>query len=237
MLFAGLFVNGCRISKLLSRPTGEGDGGAGGGGTAISVNPREIVDSALAGDSTPRIASVSVINGGGWLATTTSSWIHINPTTGGSRAQMRLTLDPSSLDAGLHIGVVTIQEHDSTGPIAQVTVSFRIQQPVLDVKPTSLTFTATSSNAVFDDTLKVSNVGDGPLTWSAASEHGAAWLKLSNTQGSDSGKIAVHVSSAGLAQYGTFRETIIVTAPGAKNSPQRINVTLRRRKHDDGTSP
>lgn len=241
VLFAGLFVNGCRISKLLSRPTGEGDGGGGTGGAgggAISVSPNEVIDSALAGESAVHGTNLAITNGGSWFAKTASTWIHVAPDRGGAHATVRLSLDPKDLPPGLHIGVVTLQEGDSTGPTARVTVSFRIQQPVLAVKPSSFTFTATSSDAVFGDTLQVSNAGDGPLTWTATTEHGASWLKLTNTAGTGAGKIALRASNAGLAYFGTFHETIIVTAPGAKNSPQRIDVTLKRdKKHHDATTP
>ena len=242
VLFAGLFVNGCHISRLLSRPTGEGDGsggsgGAGGGGGAISVSPNEVVDSAVAGESAVRSTNLAVTNGGTWYAKTASTWISVAPDRGGARATVRLSLDPTGLPAGLHIGVVTLQEGDSTGPVARVTVSFRIQQPVLAVKPSTFTFTARTSTDVFNDTLQVTNGGDGPLTWTATTEHGAGWLKLTNTAGTGAGKIALRASNAGLAYFGTFNETIIVTAPGAKNSPQRIDVTLKRRKHGDAATP
>src|SRR5438874_13040202 len=128
------------------------------------------------------------------------------------------------------------RSHDSTGPVATVTVRFRIQQPVLQVKPGSLSYTAGSSNSVFSDTLQVTNGGDGPLVWTATTEHNAGWLTLTNTTGTGVGKIAVRATNEGLSYFGTFKETIIVTAPGAKDSPQRIDVTLRRRKHDDGTT-
>jgi Viral BACON domain len=239
VLLAGLLVNGCRISKLLSRPT-EGDAAGGGGGGSINVSPKEIVDSALAGESAARTTNLTVTNGGSWVASTPSTWIGVTPNRGGARATVRLSLDPKDLAPGLHIGVVTLQEGDSTGPVARVTVSFRIQQPILVLKPSSFTFTAKANNAVFNDTLLVSNGGDGPLNWSATTEHGASWLKLTNTAGTGAGKIAVRASNAGLVAYGTFHETIIVTAPGAKNSPQRIDVTLKRDKHhhdDDVPTP
>jgi hypothetical protein len=127
---------------------------------------------------------------------------------------------------------VTLQAHDSTGPIATVAVKFQIQQPVLQVKPGSLSYTAHTSNSVFNDTLEVSNEGDGPLVWTAETETHAAWLTLTNTAGAGPGKIAVRATNAGLAYFGTFKETIIVTAPGAKDSPKRIDVTMRRRKND-----
>jgi BACON domain-containing protein len=233
VLLGGLFVNGCQISKLLSRSAGEG-GGAGGN---IVVTPAQVVDSALAGETAPRVSNLAVTNGGTWFATPSSPWISVSPPRGGPRATVRLSLDPKNLPPGLHLSTVTLQQHDSTGPTATVTVRFRIQQPVLQVKPSSFSFTPRTSNSVFEDTLVVTNDGDGPLVWSATTENQSGWLTLTNTTGTGPGKIAIRATNEGLSYFGTFKETIIVTAPGAKDSPMRIDVTMRRRKHDDGTVP
>ena len=235
VLLSGLLVNGCRISKLLSSSSGT-SGGVTPGGT-ISVSPRQVLDSALAGETIPHESNLAVSNGGAWFATTASPWIRITPDRGASRAIVRLSLDPSGLPAGLHAGVVTVQEHDSTGPTATVAVSFRIQQPILKVTPGSINHTAQTSNSVFYDTLVVTNAGDGPLVWRATTQDHSSWLVLSDTTGAGAGKIAVRVSNAGLAYFGTFHETIIVTAPGAKNSPARISVTLKRSHKHDGDVP
>jgi hypothetical protein len=231
VLIGGLFVNGCQISRLLGRSTGESPQGA------IDVSPRVVVDSALAGQTAPKVANLAVTNGGTWFATTASSWINVNPTRGASHATVRLSLDPKDLTPGLHIGSVTLQKQDSTGPTASVEVRFRIQQPVLVVKPGSFSFTATGSNSVFDDTLAITNDGDGPLVWTATTANHASWLTLTNVAGIGPGKIAVRATNEGLSPYGTFKETIIVTATGATNSPTRIDVTLRRRKHDNAPTP
>lgn len=232
MLLGGLFVNGCRLSKLLSRSTGEGDTGP------IVVNPAVVVDSALAGETTPHQAKFAVTQGSAWFATTGSAWIHMAPTRGSARATVQLSLDPRGLTPGLHEGSVKLQEHDSTGPSTAVDVKFRIQQPILKVDPGSLSYTAQTDNSVFHDTLAVSNAGDGPLVWTATTQNHSSWIALADTAGRGAGKIAVQVSNAGLSYFGTFTETIIVTAPGAKNSPARINVTLRRHRHGgDGTAP
>lgn len=244
VLLSGLLVNGCRISKLLGSSktsgglgSGGAGGGGGGGGGSIVVSPREVIDSALAGDTTPHASSLAVSNGGAWFATTASPWIEISPDRGGSRATVRLSLDPGDLAPGLHQGVVTLQEKDSTGPTAAVDVRFRILQPVLKVTPGSLNYSARTSNSVFYDTLVVTNAGDGPLVWRATTEHHSHWLVLSDTTGTGPGRIAVRASNAGLSYFGTFRETIIVTAPGAKNSPAEIEVTIKRRKHGDDDAP
>jgi hypothetical protein len=129
---------------------------------------------------------------------------------------------------------VTLQDREDAGARATVAVRFLIQQPVLDIEPDGLTFQVHTSNEVFHDTLRIINEGTGPLVWTAKTEHRAGWLTLGDTAGVAPGSIAVRANNTGLSIFGTFKETIIVTAPGAKNSPKRIEVTLRRRKHGDG---
>lgn len=228
MLLSGLLVNACRIGKLLGGPGDESGARPG----IIVVNPSIVRDSALAGASTKRVTNLSVSNGGTWTATSGNSWIHLSPSSGGSRANVRLSLDPQGLEPGLHEGVVTLQEREADGARATVAVSFLIQQPVLDVEPGGLSFTAHGSDEVFHDTLLIINEGTGPLVWTAKTEYRAAWLTIGDTAGLGPGVIPVRASNAGLSFFGTFKETIIVTAPGAKNSPKRIEVTLRRKRGD-----
>src|SRR3977135_3118233 len=86
--------------------------GGGGGGT-IAVSPAQVFDSALAGETTPRVTTLSV-NGSTWFATIRSPWINVAPQRGGPRATVRLSLDPQNLTPGLHLRTVTLQEHDRT---------------------------------------------------------------------------------------------------------------------------
>lgn len=227
VMLGGLVVNGCRINRLLGRSGSEGGSGI------IIVTPSVVRDSALAGENSMRETNLVVSNGGTWSATTGDDWIHLRPATGGSRATVRLLLDPRDLSPGLHDGGIRVQENETDGASATVSVSFLIQQPVLEVKPNELRFEARNNSSVFFDTLEVTNEGTGPLIWTATTEHHSGWLTITNTSGTGPGKIAVRASNEGLSYFGTFKETIIVDAPGAKDSPQRIEVTLRRRRGDD----
>lgn len=229
-LVGGLMVNGCQISKLLSRPGEGGAGGGGGGGGLIVVVPSEVRDSAIAGTTSMRVATLAVSNGGSWSASATDDWIHLNPASGGPHATVRLSLDPKSLTPGWHSGVVTLQEVDSDVSTT-VSVDFKIQQPVLKVEPGSFNYEAHDDHSVFNDTLRVTNEGDGPLVWTARTARGSGWIALADTAGDGPGAIPFRVSNAGLSYFGTYRDTIVVTSPGAKNSPKRIPVSLKRRRH------
>ena len=235
VLAAGVAVNGCQINKLLS----SGDaapGTPGDGGGVIIVVPSLVRDSAIAGANTERVNDVDVRNGGRWSAGTDDPWIHISPASGGSRATLKLSLDPRDLEPGMHQGTVTLQEQDNADTRATVAVNFLIQQPVLAVDPKEFSFRPRNSNTVFLDTIYVTNEGTGPLVWTATTERHAGWLTFeSDTSGTAPSAIAIRASTAGLSYFGTYNETIIVSSPGAKNSPKRIPVTMRRRHGDTGT--
>jgi len=235
VVLAGVAVNGCQINKLLS--SGSDPAGGPNQNGVIIVVPSLIRDSAIAGANTQRVNNVDVSNGGRWSAVTDDSWIHLSPESGGSRATLKLSLDPKDLDPGMHHGAVTLQEQDDAETRATVSVSFLIQQPVLAVDPKEFNFRPRNSNTVFHDTIYVTNDGTGPLVWSVTTEHHAGWLTFENdTSGTAPSAIAIRASNSGLSYFGTYRETIIVSSPGAKNSPKRIEVTMRRR-HGDSDTP
>lgn len=235
VLLGGMVVNGCRISKLLS--TSNGAAGTGGNGGSILVVPSLVRDSAIAGTSAMRETNLAVSNGGTWHATTDDPWIHVSPASGGSRATVRMSLDPKDLPPGLHQGAVTVQEPETDGARATVAVSFLIQQPILKVSPGAFDFRAQTSSSVFRDTIYITNEGTGPLVWTATTEKHSAWFRFeSDTAGTAPGFIALRASNEGLSYFGTFKETIILESPGAKNSPKRIEVTLRRKRGDGDVS-
>ena len=238
-VLTGVAVNGCQISKLLSAGNSAPGtlGGGGGGDGAIIVVPSLVRDSAIAGVTTPRVNNVDVSNGGHWSATTDDPWIHLSPASGGSRATLKLSLDPKDLGPGTYQGAVTLQEQENADTRATVAVSFLIQQPVLAVDPKDFNFRPRNDNTVFHDTLVVTNEGTGPLVWTVTTEHHVGWLTFeTDTSGTAPSVIAIRVSNQGLSYFGTYHETIIVSSPGAKNSPKRIAVTMRRR-HGDTETP
>lgn len=224
VLLAGLLINGCQISKLLTAATEEN--------VPLAVNPTRVRDSALVGSSAPRVANLNVSNSGDWAATTGNDWIRMNPSSGGARGTVRLSLDPKDLTPGLHEGEVMVKQKSSDGDSVTVDVSFLILQPILSISATSLKYTAYDDHTVFHDTVKVTNKGNGPLVWTARIARSSDWISLGATAGDGPGDIPVRISSEGLMYFATYRDTIVVNAEGAKNSPARIAVQIRRRKDD-----
>ena len=218
VLLFGLLVNGCRINKLLSRSSTDGP---------LQVIPPEVRDSALAGTTAPRRSSLEIANSGSWSATNDSPWIGVSPASGSGRRTVTVALDPQELRPGAHEGSVTVRAPEAAAAPVTVPVTFVIQQPILVVDPRELSRTAHSGNDQFYDTLEVRNDGTGPLVWTASNK--STWLTLGTVAGVGAGKIALKMSSAGLA-VATYRDTVVIVAVGATGSPARIPVTLRRRR-------
>lgn len=163
MLGLALWVSNCRLNRLLSRsPADEG---------RLEVFPAQVQDSALAGSTTPRRVTVIISGAGAWRATNDNPWIHLDPTSGGARSLLTISLVPERLDPGFHEGVVTVTSSDASDPAAEIAVTFEIQQPILKVSPNDLYYN-TRSDRLFFDTLHITNEGTGPLVWTAAVERG-----------------------------------------------------------------
>lgn len=226
VLLSGLFVNSCRINRLL----GGGSAATGGSEGQLEVTPSEVRDSALSGTLHPRHSVVEIENNGRWVATTESGWIGLSPRSGNGQTSVSLALDPEGLKPGQHTGTITFSEPGSTDAPVVVSVTLFIQQPVLDVSPKDLSRTTRSSNAQFFDTLVVKNKGTGPLEWTAS--NGSSWLTLETSVGIGEGRIALKMSSTGLG-ISTYRDTIVVVAAGALGSPTKIPVSFKRRRSSD----
>jgi hypothetical protein len=99
--------------------------------------------------------------------------------------------------------------------------------PVLNLSAQTLSFSAAEGGASpASQTLSVSNTGGGTLNWTAvAAPATPAWLSVSPASGLNNGTLTVSADPTGLAA-GTYTNAITVTAPGASNTPQTVNVTL-----------
>jgi hypothetical protein len=223
-----MLVNSCRINKLLSTPPSEGESPPPvAPGTPLQVTPATLRDSALIGTKEQRLSTIQVTNHGSWSAAGDSAWIKVSPQTGRGPEIVSIVLDSDGLKPGSHRGTVTVQAPEAIGSPIDVPVTFVIQQPVLEVRPGSLSHTTESSKAQFFDTLDVRNEGNGPLVWTASNR--SSWLTITTIAGDRPGKLALTMSSAGL-RIGTYRDTVVIVAAGAAGSPVRIPVTLRRKR-------
>ena len=99
-----------------------------------------------------------------------------------------------------------------------------IPEPMIALDQPSLQFTCEENGiAPLEQALTIRNTGTGVLQWSI--ENQSAWLDYTPKSGSDSTIITVFADPTGLTA-GDYSDTLVVTANGAANSPQKIPVQL-----------
>ena len=196
---------------------------------ALTVTPAEVQDTARAHSSDVKHAAVSMTNSGGgtltWSASDRSDWIRLEPREGEVPSTLTITMDPDNLGPGTYEADVTIIARTATdSQITTIPVTFVVQRPGLNVNPSTITrSTNFGSNQTFNETIQISNSGNGTLDWTASED--ASWLSLGATSGSGDATVPVTINSAGLGG-GIYHEDIVITAPGALGSPAHVSVTL-----------
>jgi len=215
-----LSVATCRMDMLL-KPGAKSH-------PVLSVNPSSVRDSARAGSDEVKESDVAITNAGdgtfSWIASKDKGWLSIDPNNGESPATMTVSMDAHGLAPGTYEGNVTVRATGAEDSVKTVSVTFVVQRAGLIVTPGAITHgTNVNSDEAWTDQLSISNSGNGILVWTASDNR--PWIILGTVAGTGSGTVPVTISSAGLSP-GTYNGEIVITAPGAEGSPQRVEVTL-----------
>jgi uncharacterized protein (TIGR03437 family) len=127
----------------------------------------------------------------------------------------------STLPASYGIGIATISVTTTNGFDAVNIVAGTVSQlPVIVLSTSSLSFSYTVGDPTPpSQAVTVNNNGGGTLSYAVSSN--AAWLNVA----ASGNTITALIDPAGLAAN-TYQGSITVTAAGASNSPQSINVSL-----------
>jgi uncharacterized protein (TIGR03437 family) len=207
----------------------------------LSTDTQQLTFS-LAG-STTQSQSVQVLNLGsgqidfyvqlaGAAAIGLASSIQQGRTSPNLPATVTITADPTKLPVGTTSGSLLVLGTNlqyATIPIT-ITVSTTPQQ--LALSQTGFTFVATAGGGVTPpQTFQVLNSGSGTFNWTAETStvSGGNWLSISPNSGTSPsaafGSVTVSANPAGLSS-GVYYGSIVVSAPGALNSPQQFEVVL-----------
>jgi trimeric autotransporter adhesin len=197
---------------------------------SFQVNPTTLAFTAPAG-SPPVNQSVNIagsINGSPFTASATSSgnWLKLSSSDGAMPASLGITVDPSALPAGSNQGTITINAPDATPFTQTINVTLTTTaagQPSLNVKPAALTFAFVQKAASATQSISVSNIGGGSLSFSvkASATSGGSWLSASPSSGTINafGATAVSISAnpSSLAP-GTYSGTVAISSANPAQS-------------------
>lgn len=101
--------------------------------------------------------------------------------------------------------------------------SFEAVAPILQVTPTSLSFSEQVGRTPASQTIQIINAGRGTINWTASVDQ--PWISLSPSMGVAPATVTVSINTAGLT-VGSYAGRIIVEAPGIHGSPAVVTVNL-----------
>src|SRR5689334_21734595 len=156
----------------------------------LSVLPASLSFAYTQGGTVPVPGLLSITNTGtgtlSFTASTNANWLSASPGSGTAPLTEQITTAVSGLAVGTYTGQITVtapgaQSSPATIPVTLV-VSAPVNQPVLAVTPTSLSFNYTLGMPPLSPaSLTVGNTGGGTLTFTASSN--SSWLSVTPTAG------------------------------------------------------
>jgi hypothetical protein len=163
---------------------------------------------------------LSIINNGtaimDWQAIVHETWLHIqNNSTGTNNYSLEILFDNNAGDA--RTGHVVITAPGAMYSPQTIIINQQAGYPVIRMSPTSQTISAIDDTVMFS----ISNEGTKFMSWTATIQD--SWLSfMGNSSGTDAGQIILRVEP----NYGLSRQaTVIISAPGAINSPMSVAIT------------
>ncbi len=211
----------------------------------LEVTPDTLAFTATPSNLTPPGQPITITNAGGglapmiWAVTKDAEWLTLE----GSEAGLLLpgvshmvtaTVDATDLQDGEYTGHITVtatnvSSQPVTGSPHVITITLQVgEHPILEIWPPTLDFDVqpSTSLSVLKD-VRISNVGQKPLTWTATARHN--WLHiepLSGTLGTQEIMTAhVGVDPTDFVPREVYSNLLTINAPGALNSPQVITIS------------
>jgi hypothetical protein len=162
----------------------------------------------------------SIINNGtaimDWQAIVQETWLHIqNNSTGTDNYSLEILFDNNAGET--RTGHVVITAPGAMYSPQTIIIKQQAGYPVIHMAPEGQTVSAVDDTVMF----AISNEGTKFMSWTATIQD--SWLSfMGNSSGTDAGQIILRVEP----NYGQTRQsTVIISAPGAINSPMSVSIT------------
>lgn len=154
--------------------------------TSPAINLNAIVGHSM--DSVERTLNVSAV-GKQWQISADVPWVTVTPSTTSGSGTAALTIDTSTLDAGMHRATVTAVNSADASDTSAVFVNLTMSAPTLTLSSTTLDFGGPSGLDMSEQGLNFSlDTGTNAYPWTVSftPDAGPAWLLLSQTSGNAS---------------------------------------------------
>jgi hypothetical protein len=160
-----------------------------------------------------------------------ATWLSCAPTSGTSTGEhdtITANFASSALALGTYSATIVVRASGAANTPQKLSVTLTVGEPVpaICLSTASITACCAQGSSATPQSFQVWNCGEKALNYSIGDN--ASWLACDPMDGSSAGErhtITVSFASSGLP-VGTRAASIVISAPGASNSPQRVSVTL-----------
>ncbi len=174
--------------------------------STIAVTPSSLQFTYTGGGTVPAASPIQITNSGSgtlaWTATTTASWLSLSAASGTAPSTLNLAVSPGSLTAGTYTSDIQLAATGASNTPVKIavtlTVSAAVTPAALSVAPKTLTFNyAVGATAPAAQSVSITNIGAGTLSWTASSS--ALWIGLSAASGTAPATLKITVNPANMA--------------------------------------
>jgi uncharacterized protein (TIGR03437 family) len=185
---------------------------------SVTVAPESLAFSWEQAQPAPAAQTVN-LTGGAYPSTPSASWLHVRQTASGV---FSVSVDPTGLAAGGYIGEIVFTSGTASRSLpVQLTVT---AQPELMSSVATVPFSwQVNTTAPAAQTL-ILNAKIRNVSFTVATP-AAKWLKVTALDNTTPTRLTLVADPTGLTS-GTYKDTVVVTAKEAANSPFSIPVTL-----------
>ncbi len=196
---------------------------------ALTASPSSLSFSYTIGGTAPAAQSVNA-GGASGLAYTAApaagaSWLAVTPGSGTLPGLLSASVNPGTLTAGTYTSsIVVTAAGTSNSPLTiPVTLIVTGVAPAITLSASSLNFGAiTGGAAPANQTVNITSAAASPLS---VGMEGGAWLSATLSATTTPAVVTVSANQSNLAP-GNYTGTVVITSPGASNSPQTIAVQV-----------
>jgi hypothetical protein len=191
----------------------------------LTVNPSSLTFNHILLQDPPAAQTVTVssVPSGlnfGASVTSNSPWLAVSVAASRTPASLTVSVDPAGLDPGAYNGTIAVT---AFGQTQSLSVSLVVTGGTLNISPSQADFSFQSGGAA---PAPVSiQVGSNPPNLPFSFVNLAPWLSAESSSGTTPAILTLRANPGDLAP-GTYTGAITITAPGARNSPQSVRVTL-----------
>ncbi len=195
-------------------------GGGGGTTTGLTLSPASLTFNVASGSSTPNAATVQITTPSPVSFTVTGNefYLPISPVSGTTNATITIGVNASGLVNGTYGDNVIIT---AGGKTAVLPVTINVGS-VTDISlPTYAVYL--TSPGTLSQTIPISSDTASQFMYTLTPS--VSWITVTPTTGTSPGSFTITANPAGLP-VGFSKGTVTITAPGVRNSPQVVQVSL-----------